>query len=82
MKWFKRLEVWGTILQGASAILMLFPNVSAAYHIGAAIGIIVGTATQVKGLTTGYQSDNLPSGITKIMDKIPDSLTGVKGSLK
>ena len=82
MKWFKRLEVWGTILQGTSAILMLFPNVSTAYHIGAAIGIVVGTTTQIKGLLTGYQSDNLPSGITKVMDKIPDKITGIKGSAK
>ncbi|MHB8483280.1 MAG: hypothetical protein ACYDBV_11205 [Nitrospiria bacterium] len=79
--WYSRLEVIGTVLQGLSAILMLFPGVSTAYHIGAAIGIVVGTITQVKGLQTGYKSDNLPSGITKVMDQIPDSITGVKGSL-
>jgi len=30
--------------------------------------------------TTAYKKDELPSGLTKFYDKIPDSLTGVKGS--
>jgi hypothetical protein len=30
-------------------------------------------------LKEGYEADTLPKGITKIMDIIPDSLTGIKG---
>lgn len=80
IKWYKRLEVWGTLLQGISGILLLFPGHTTAHLVGAGLGIGIGTATQVKGLLKGYQADNLPDGITKVMDSIPDSLTGVKGS--
>lgn len=79
--WYERLEVWGTVLQGLSGLFLLFPAATTVHVVGVALGLIVGTATQVKGLRVGYQSNNLPSGITKVMDKIPGPITGVKGSL-
>lgn len=33
-----------------------------------------------KSVKKGYEADKLPSLITKVMDKIPDKYTGVKGS--
>lgn len=33
-----------------------------------------------KNLKKKYGADKLPSLITKVMDKIPDSLTGIKGA--
>lgn len=78
-KWYLRKEVWGAALTGVSSLLMLFPNFTTAYKIGAGIGIAVGTAKTVEGLKTGYESDNLPSGISKVMDAIPDSITGTRG---
>jgi len=79
--WYERLEVWGTVLQGLSGLFLLFPTNTVIHIIGTGLGLVVGTATQIKGLTKGYQSDNLPSGLTKVMDNIPDNITGVKGSL-
>jgi len=79
--WWKRAEVIGTVLQGLSGIFLLFPASSTVHIVGAAIGFVVGTITQVHGLQVGYQSGNLSSGITSVMDKIPDTITGVKGSL-
>ena len=78
--WYKRLEVWGTALQGLSTILMLLPSSTTAYKVGAGIGMAVGTVTQIKGLLKGYQADNLHPIITKAMDGIPNKVTGVKGS--
>lgn len=31
-------------------------------------------------IKNGYEADTLPGGLTKILDKIPDKITGVKGS--
>jgi len=79
--WWKRAEVIGTVLQGLAGLFLLFPANTTVHIAGVAIGLVVGTITQVHGLQVGYQSGNLPSGITSVMDKIPDTITGVKGSL-
>lgn len=81
-KWYQRKEIWGAVLTSLSSVLMLFPQQTTTYKVGAGIGIFLGGITTVLGLQNGYESDNLPSGITKVMDQIPDSLTGVKGSAK
>ena len=73
--WFERKEVWGAGLSAASGILMLFSSNTVAYKIGAGIGIVLG----VTGLRAGYKSDNLPSGLSSVMDKIPNAITGVRG---
>lgn len=77
--WYKRKE-----LIGCFAIVGLglsqFPSYTTANKVGTFITGSVGIAITWFGIKQGYQSDNLPSGITKIMDKVPDSITGVKGS--
>lgn len=78
--WYLRKEVLGTALSTVSGLLMLFPSHTTAYKVGATIGITLGGITGIIGLRKGYQANNLPDGITKVMDAIPDSLTGVKGS--
>lgn len=74
--WYKRLENYGGILTGLSTILTLFSPNTLAYKAGIAIGGIL----TMTGLRNGYQANNLPSGITQVMDQIPDKITGVKGS--
>lgn len=75
IKWYERKEVWGSILATASGILELFDNNSTAYKVGLGIGV----ALTAFGLRAGYQYNNLPDGLTKAFDKLPDGLTGSKG---
>ena len=79
IKFWKRKEVWGTaltILSFAPEMLGLFPQHTLAFKIATPIGLILAAL----GLRSGYKADNLPSGITRVMDKAPDTVTGVKGS--
>lgn len=79
--WYKRKEFWGSALTTASGLLMLFSPNTVAYKIGTGLSIIAGSGLIGQGLKTGYQSDNLPSGLTRVLDLIPDRITGVKGEL-
>jgi hypothetical protein len=76
-KWWKRKEVWGGVLTVLSAGLELF---AAPHTLGYKAGILIGVGLSVWGFRKGYQADNLPSGISKVMDRIPDKITGVRGS--
>ena len=65
-KWHKRKEVWGAALTVISGGLMLFaPVYTVAYKVGAFIGLALGAF----GIKKGYKANNLPSGLTKIIDK-------------
>jgi hypothetical protein len=76
--WWKRKENWGAALTSLSSVLVLFNEKTAAYK----IGVVLGVGLTALGLSKGYKADNLPSGITGVMDKIPNSITGVKGEKK
>lgn len=78
-KWYERKEFWGAVLTTASSLLLIFPSNTVAHQIGATINVAVGTGLLGIGAKKGYQADNLPSGLTKVMDMIPDKITGVKG---
>lgn len=52
------------------------------YTLLAKLGVPLGILVKILNLKAQYKMDNLPSGITKVMDKIPDKYTGVKGSDK
>ena len=90
--WYKRKEFWGPIIAAGSAALGYLPDAAPmiiqklvpahtlVFQLAQPIGILLGGLFTAMGLKKGYKADNLPSGITKAMDKIPDSLTGVKGA--
>lgn len=78
IKWFQKKENWGAALTTISGTLVLFDQKTTAYK----IGVVLGLGLTAFGLRSGYKADNLPSGITKTMDKIPDFLTGKKGTEK
>lgn len=78
IKWFQRKENWGVALTAVSGILVLFNEHTAAYKIGVGLGV----GLTAFGLRSGYKADNLPKGITEVMDSIPDSITGKKGADK
>lgn len=74
--WWKRKETWGAALTVISGGLELFaPSHTVAYK----VGVFLGLGLSATGLRKGYSSDNLPSGIASLMDKIPNSITGEKG---
>lgn len=51
------------------------------YTLVAKLALPLSILVKVLGLKKQYMMDNLPSGITKIFDKVPDKITGTKGSL-
>jgi len=61
--------------------MMMFPEVEVLYRVGAITGVMVGLIKTMYGLVKGYKSDNLSQSITTMMDKIPNGITGKKGSL-
>lgn len=89
--WYKRKEFWGPVIAAASALLpyvpdavpfaikKIFPDHTFIVQLAQPIGVVLGAVWTSLGLRKGYKADNLPSGLTKVMDKIPDSVTGVKG---
>jgi len=83
--WYKRVEVWGTILlsvfAAASVIMMMFPEIEVMYRIGGILGVLLGLAKTIYGVIKGYKSNNLNGSITVLMDKLPDNFTGKKGKL-
>ena len=83
--WYKRWEIWGTILLAvsstASLIMLMFPEVDILYRLGGILGALVGLSKTIYGLIKGYGFNNLSQSITAVMDKIPDKYTGKKGAL-
>lgn len=57
-------------------ILKLFPEHTVAFK----LAIPIGFAVQMFRNRIKYEKNNLPSGVTKHFDKIPNSITGIKGS--
>lgn len=83
--WYKRKEIWGaalTLLSFSPEIVNSFVSVGILpeYTIVAKLATPIGLILTALGLRSGYKDNNLPGGITKAMDQIPDSITGVKGS--
>lgn len=90
--WYKRKEFWGPIIAAASTALGYLPDAAPmliqkivpehtlVFQLAQPIGIILGGIFTAVGLRKGYKADNLPGGVTKVLDQIPDSLTGVKGA--
>lgn len=58
----------------APEILGLFPE----HTIAAKAAIPLGIFLQLFRSRTKYQKNNLPSGVTKHFDAVPDSITGVR----
>ena len=89
--WYKRKEFWGPIIAAASTALgylpdatpmiiqKLVPKHTVIFHLAQPIGIILGGIFTAIGLRKGYKADNLPGGVTKVLDQIPNEITGIKG---
>lgn len=87
ISWWKRKELWGTILTAISyspEIIGSFVDIGIIpeYTLAAKLVMPLGILLTIFGLRKGYKSDNLSSGLTKMLDKIPDEYTGTKGSIK
>ena len=92
-KWYKRKEVQALMGLGLLAVGYLpeiagygidhfIPQHTFVYQfkglITAGLGIVL-TALGLRGVKFGYKANNLPTGVTKVMDKLPNSITGIKG---
>lgn len=94
MEQYKKHTIGASILAALSAVIAYVPDVApwalqkiAAEHtlvfkLAPMIGGVLSAIWASTGLRKGYQKDELPSGVTKVLDKIPDSLTGRKGESK
>lgn len=87
IKFWQRKELWGaalTLLSISPELINSVVNIGLLpeYTLIAKLATPIGLILTVLGLRSGYKSDNLPGGITKVMNKIPDSITGVRGSDK
>lgn len=85
VRWYQRKEVWGTALTLLSFSPELINSVVdigllPEYTLVAKLATPIGLILTAFGLRSGYKDNNLPGGLTKLMDKVPDSITGVKGS--
>jgi len=67
-----------TAITFAPEILHIFPEETLAFKLALPIGF----ALKMLAMKTEYQKDVLPSGMTKLIDSVPNSVTGVKGSKK
>ena len=85
IKFWQRKEVWGaalTLLSFSPELIHSFVDVGflPEYTIVAKLATPIGLILTALGLRSGYKDNNLPGGLTKAMDKMPDSVTGVRGS--
>ena len=81
LKWWLKttLQVGATTaIAFAPEILRVFPEHTLAFKLALPVGIFLKTMF----VKSEYMKDQLPSGITKFMDKVPDKYTGEKGSKK
>lgn len=79
LKWWLRTgtEVLvTTAISFAPEILQIFPEHTVAFKLALPIGF----ALKLFLVKADYKKDVLPSGITKAIDKLPNKITGVKGS--
>jgi len=84
IKWWKRKEVHALALGLVSLVPEIvkpvlthaFPENTLLFQLATPIGMAFSLVWGALGLRDGYKSDNLPQGIRKVMDKIPDKITG------
>jgi len=76
-KWIFRKETIGNALTVISLALVTFAPKDRQWFL---IGTFIGMALSAIGYRKGYQANNLSKVETKILDAIPNELTGVKGS--
>lgn len=67
-----------TAVAFAPEIMQVFPEHTLVAKLALPVGFFIKWMMAKKD----YKKDELPSGITKLMDKIPDKYTGVRGSTK
>jgi hypothetical protein len=81
----KKIWFWTkTIAQGvavtavtfAPEIMQIFPEHTLVFKLALPAGFLL----KYLFVRKDYKKDQLPSGITKLLDKIPDSITGQRGS--
>ncbi len=65
-----------TAITFAPEILQVFPEQTLAFKLALPIGFLV----KFLWMKREYKQDVLPTGMTSMMDRVPDSITGVKGS--
>ena len=79
MKFYKKKENIGNVLLVVSlAFMQFFPKESIWFGIGSFIGVVLSAF----GYRAGYKSSNLGKVEIAILDKLPNKLTGIKGSMK
>lgn len=84
--WWKTKETLATIGLGLIAFSpelidwAIKSDILKDYTLVAKLALPLSILVKVLGLKKQYMMDNLPSGITKLFDKAPDSITGIKGS--
>ena len=86
IKWWLKTVGEGLLWTGgyyATELLKLFPDNTVADQIAIPAGFIIGfMVRKYFGTRNEYKRDELPGGLTRVMDKMPNSLTGIKGSTK
>lgn len=81
LKWWLKttLQVGGmTLVTFAPELFQLFPEHTLLFKMALPLGF----AIKLFGTKLEYQKGNLPEGMTKLMDRIPNRFTGEKGSKK
>lgn len=67
-----------TAVMFAPEILRIFPEETLAFKLALPIGAFL----KFMWMKKEYQKNVLPTGMTKVMDTIPNEITGEKGSIK
>lgn len=82
--WYKNVTFWGDAATSLGSIGMLFSPHTTAYKVGAGVTIATGLITRwFSKSKEKYEKDQLPEGLSKrVMDKLPNKVTGIKGSKK
>lgn len=84
--WWKTAESIGAGLLGLVAFApelidgLVKTDILKDYTLVAKLALPLSILVKAFGLKKQYLLDNLPSSLTKLLDKVPDSITGVKGS--
>jgi len=78
--WWLKTTAFGlatTAVSFAPELLQLFPEHTLMFKLAIPAGFFVKSLMTKKE----YKKDVLPSGLTNMMDKVPNKYTGVRGSL-
>jgi hypothetical protein len=79
IRWYQKKEIWGLVAVGGLTGSQ-FPSHTTAFKVGVYLNSLVAIGLAWFGIKDGYANDNLPSGLSKVMDMISNKITGVKGS--